>query len=143
MSAYSALLVISQLILLGYLSLTGLLSHSIFLLGLQILGVGIALWGIVAMRLGQFNIQPEVKSSQLIERGPYRWIRNPMYLGILLVLIPSVVDHFNYWRLSALILLVIILMLKVQREEKLLHIHFEEAYAAYKRRTKRLLPFIF
>ena len=142
MSPYSAILVISQLILLGYLSLTGLLSHSIFSLGLQVLGVGIAIWGIVAMRLGQFNIQPEVKASQLIERGPYRWIRNPMYLGILIVMIPSVVDHFNFWRLSALVLLAIVLLLKVQREEKLLYNRFGEVYVDYRKRSKRLLPFI-
>lgn len=142
MSPYSALLVISQLLLLIYLSLTGLISNSIFYLGLQFLGVCVAIWGIVAMRLGQFNIQPEVKSSHLIERGPYRWIRNPMYLGVLLVVIPSVVDQFNYWRLSALVLLVIILVLKVQREEKLLYNRFGEVYVGYRKRSKRLLPFI-
>tara|TARA_R110001632_G_scaffold200210_2_gene322820 strand:+ start:1805 stop:2236 length:432 start_codon:yes stop_codon:yes gene_type:complete len=142
MSRYSAILVISQLLLLGYLSLTGLAGGSISSLGLQFLGVGVAIWGIVAMRLGQFNIQPEVKASQLIERGPYKWIRNPMYLGILLVMIPSVVVHYTNYRLVALILLSLILMLKIQREEKLLFIQFGEAFTSYTQRTKRFLPFI-
>lgn len=142
MSPYSALLVFSQLLLLGYLSLTGLAGGSVSSLGFQAVGICIAIWGILAMRLGQFNIQPEVKASQLIERGPYKWIRNPMYLGILLVMIPSVVVHFSNYRLVALIVLSLILMLKIQREEKLLFIHFGEAYTTYTQRTKRFLPFI-
>lgn len=143
MSPYSALLVFSQLVLLLYLSVTGLLTDTAPLWLLQSVGIGVAIWGIIAMRLGQFNIQPEVKASQLVERGPYRWIRNPMYLGILLVMIPSVIAHFSYIRCLALLLLIAVLILKIQREEKLLLVHFGTVYNAYTKRTKRFLPFIF
>lgn len=143
MSPYSALLVFSQLVLLLYLSATGLLTDTPPLWLLQSAGIGVAIWGIIAMKLGQFNIQPEVKASQLVEKGPYRWIRNPMYLGILLVMIPSVVVHFSYLRCLALLLLIVVLILKVQREEKLLLDHFGAVYMRYLKRTKRFLPFIF
>lgn len=142
LSLYSAFLVLGQFTFLLYLSLTGLIGVSVISGLFQCLGVSIALWGIISMRIGQFNIQPEVKASELVERGPYRWIRNPMYLGIFLIMIPSVIEHFTPIRLLALILLIIVLILKVKQEEKLLSIHFGEVYDVYKRKTKRFFPFI-
>jgi protein-S-isoprenylcysteine O-methyltransferase Ste14 len=143
MSPYSALLVASQFGLLLYLSLTGLMGTSMISWTFQALGIGVAIWGVLAMRIGQFNVQPEVRANVLVERGPNQWMRNPLDLGLFFVMIPSVIDHFSVLRLLALVFLSIVLLLKVWREEKLLGLHFGEAYDAYMKKTKRFLPFIF
>ena len=142
MSKKSLLLVVAQCILLGYLFFTGLKIYATWITAIQMSGVLVALWGIATMRLGNFNIQPEVKSNELVQNGPYRWIRNPMYLGILLLFVPSVLANYTLLRLIALLLLILVLFLKIVREEQFLEASFGEDYSQYKARTKRLLPFI-
>ena len=143
MSAKSFFLVIAQFVLLAYLIVTGALAQGFVLLVIQGLGIAVALWGVLAMRIGNFNIQPEVRASTLVQSGPYRWIRNPMYLGILLFFGSSVITHFSALRVISLVLLTIVLLLKIAREETLLERHFGVNYHAYKAKTKKLIPFLF
>ncbi|NER15528.1 hypothetical protein GWK08_18885 [Leptobacterium flavescens] len=109
----------------------------------QLLGIGIMLWGAASMGNGNYNIQPEVKSDFLVERGIYKWIRNPMYLGILLFYIPTVISQPQLIKWGLYISLIIILLLKIYREEHFLSQKFGEQFGNYKKRTSRLIPGIF
>ena len=143
MSVKSFFLVFAQFILLAYLLVTGALAQGFALLLVQILGIVVALWGVLTMQIGNFNIQPEVRATTLVQSGPYRWIRNPMYLGILLFFGSSVITHFSILRLISLVLLTIVLLLKIAKEELFLEQHFGANYQAYKAKTKKLIPFLF
>ncbi len=110
----------------------------------QIIGLAIGLWGIIAMKIGNFNIQPEVKhSANFVSHGPYKIIRNPMYTGILIFFGISVSTNFNYLRLIVLLILATALVLKIFMEEQFLSEYFEKEYVEYKKKTYRLIPFIF
>lgn len=56
--------------------------------GLAMAGAGIAVLGVLAFRTAGTTVDPRVpeQSAQLVVRGVYRYSRNPMYLGFLLVL---------------------------------------------------------
>lgn len=143
MSRYSLFLVIAQFFLIGFLVLSTTIFTTIPALIIQVIGLSIALWGVLTIRIGNFNIQPEVKSKTLITSGPFRWVRNPMYLGILMVFLPAVIHRAGVLNWSAYTLLVIILFLKIYREEKLLVSHFSEEYLTYMATSKRLIPYLY
>ena len=69
-------------------------AHQPLLLLLQIAGMAIGIWAIIAMGIGNMNISPLVKQGAvLVTRGPYRLIRHPMYLAVLLVIWPLIIDR--------------------------------------------------
>lgn len=52
-----------------------------------LLGVGVALWGNVLFRRNETTVKPGEVSSSLVVGGPFRFSRNPMYVGMIMVLI--------------------------------------------------------
>ena len=141
MSRSSLILVIAQGLLIGALLYNSdSFSMEYIPLLFKVCGFVIALWGVLAMRIGNFNVQPEVKSEALVTRGPYQILRNPMYTGILLFFIPAPLSIINSILYIALF---VVLVLKIYREEQLLSSHFGTTYAAYKKTTYRLIPLLF
>jgi protein-S-isoprenylcysteine O-methyltransferase Ste14 len=81
------------------------------------------------------------EKHELIEKGPYAYIRHPLYSGVLLMFMGMAL----YCGRTACIILFVSCFLgsyfKSQMEERLLAKTFP-AYSEYKRRTKALIPFI-
>ncbi len=144
MSKKSLILVLLQFSCFAFFVLNGHLFAKESLLYLQIIGLAIGLWGILAMKLGNLNIQPEVKqNAKFISNGPYKFIRNPIYTGLLIFFSVSVFTNFSYVRLGVLIVLTIVLLMKIFMEEQFLNERFKKEYRDYKKKTYRLIPFIF
>lgn len=140
----SYILVAVQFAMLLLLALTGpwIARHAVYLV-LEIIGGMLGLWSVWTMRIGNFNIRPEVKATgRLVRSGPYHWIRHPMYTAILLVALALILDHFTPWRLLYGLILLLDLLVKSRYEERLLTAHFKD-YDAYSRQTKRLLPWVY
>ncbi len=50
------------------------------------IGIALGLWALTANRPGNFNIRPEPRAGgHLVTDGPYRFVRHPMYLAVLIV----------------------------------------------------------
>jgi protein-S-isoprenylcysteine O-methyltransferase Ste14 len=82
------------------------------------------------------------RDHKLITSGLYAHVCNPIYTGILLMDLGTVL-FFGTW--SALIGFLIILLavhLKLSDEERILSRHFGAAYTSYKEQTKALIPFL-
>jgi len=110
-------------------------------LAVEMAGLFLGLWAIWSMRLFNFNITPSVKvEGYMVERGPYRFIRHPMYSSLLIIGIALVADYFSWIRLLILVALAVDLVVKLHYEEGLLAAHYPQ-YADYMTRTKRLIPF--
>ena len=141
---YPSLLAFIQLGSLVYLLVSGpVIANSFAGILIEASGVFLGLLAIYIMRPGNFNIRPIVKSDAiLIRTGPYRIIRHPMYLAQVIAVIPLVWESFSYWRLTVLIILILVLLIKIFYEEKRLILHFKE-YSAYMEESKRLIPFIY
>ena len=106
-------------------------------------GLFLGLLAVFQMGIGNFNLTPRIKQNGvLVTSGIYGIIRHPMYLAQLVLLLPLVVDYFSYLRLAVWLVLLIVLLLKMNYEEKRLAIHFK-AYSEYSSKTKKLIPFIY
>ena len=144
MSRKSLILIVIQFSSFIYFGITGNLFGKGFLLFFQIAAILFGLYAIAVMKIGNFNIQPEVKSTaKFIVKGPYKIIRNPMYLSILLFFGISVIQHFSLIRLTVFLALTTSLLLKIFSEEQFLKERFKDAYNTYKQKTYRLIPYLF
>jgi len=144
MSDKSKILVGLQFLSLLYFGLAGKVFGTGFLLLLQLITLFIGFWAIYVMKVGNFNIQPEVKETAIfITNGPYKLIRNPMYASLILFFGISVFQYFSLLRLVVFLILVTSLLLKIFDEERYLEHHFKEKYTTFKSKTYRLIPFIF
>lgn len=103
-------------------------------------GFIIAVSGILSFRRVATTIHPTTpsKTSSLVTVGVYKFTRNPMYIGLLLILIGWAVFLFSLY--SAFILIAFVLYLtefQIKPEEEALLIIFGEEYEAYKKSVRR------
>jgi protein-S-isoprenylcysteine O-methyltransferase Ste14 len=98
----------------------------------------LALWAALLFRRQRTTAHPYAEASTLVTRGPYRYTRNPMYLGLLLTLLA-----LGLWlqSLSALLLsplfVLVINRCNIQPEELRLKQSFGVTYEAYQVKTRR------
>ena len=113
-------------------------------LTLSILGAMLWFWG--HQTLGKYYSQALViyEGHQLVERGPYRFVRHPSYTGLILVYL-GIGLAAQSWAGEVVTLLatMIFAAYRIPVEEKALIKEFGEKYITYSRRVKRLIPFIF
>lgn len=110
---------------------------------LEVAGIGLGLWAVLAMRLTNLHILPDVRpNAQLVHRGPYRLIRHPMYSALLITTGALVLSTFSWLRLSFWLVLLVDLLIKLHYEERLLSAHYT-GYTVYQQQTKRLIPFVY
>jgi protein-S-isoprenylcysteine O-methyltransferase Ste14 len=84
------------------------------------------------------------KDHQIINTGPYRYIRHPSYLGILVLALGNGIALANWVSLLLCILLPTIgIINRIKVEETELSCHFGEQYQDYKKSTWRLIPYVY
>ncbi len=144
MSKKSLFLVIIQFSCFAFFAFDGVFKTNHWLFYIQIIGFLLAVWGVLVMKMGNFNVQPEVKNNaNIVKKGPYKIIRNPMYSGIILFIGVAIITDFTYLRLSIFMLLTLVLLLKIFMEETFMEERFGKEYLDYKQSTYRLLPFVY
>jgi len=112
-------------------------------------GVAVGVAGLV-LRIGSMRVlgrdytrSLRTRDAQIvIDRGPYRLVRHPGYLGSILVWAGSRLA-VNWIVAAATALgLALVYAVRIHAEERMLLEHFGDAYRSYAARTWRLLPFI-
>ena len=90
-----------------------------------------------------FSVLPRpLASGGLVETGPYRFVRHPVYAGLILTTFGVALIRVS-WLVALLALaLAVVLDLKRRREEAWLLERYE-GYARYRARTKALVPFVY
>jgi protein-S-isoprenylcysteine O-methyltransferase Ste14 len=106
-------------------------------------GLLLGLWALSNNRPGNFNIRPEPREGgHLVQGGPYRWIRHPMYTAVMACALACALTAASPWGWLGVAALVAVLATKATFEERsMLAAH--PGYAAYRARTRRFVPGVF
>jgi len=110
------------------------------IIGLGIGAAGLALIGaaVAALRRHGTTVMPDRMSTALVTTGPYRLLRNPIYLGEVMVMFGLAEWTHNIWFVACgLAFAVLVTLLQVLPEERHLEARFGEDYSAYKARARR------
>ncbi len=106
--------------------------------------VCIAIWGILSVwsisqfRRARTSFVPIKPATALVVSGPYRFTRNPMYVGFTFLYLGLALLFALFWGLILLpVLIVIIQRYVIAREEQYLERKFGEEYLRYKARVRR------
>jgi protein-S-isoprenylcysteine O-methyltransferase Ste14 len=107
---------------------------------LCVAGVVSAITGLREFRHHGTNVNPTRPALKLVTSGPYRFTRNPMYLGMALLLAGIVLMFSLEWGILVWIVFVLVINYGViVREERYLTGKFGAPYAEFLRRTRRWL----
>jgi protein-S-isoprenylcysteine O-methyltransferase Ste14 len=120
-------------------------STALFGVSLAAVWAGIALrwWGFRS--LGRYFTFTVMTSSDqpVITAGPYRWVRHPSYLGLLLIIAGIGFVYGNWLSLASLVLAFLVaLVYRIRVEEAALASTLGAAYTTYASSRKRLVPFV-
>jgi protein-S-isoprenylcysteine O-methyltransferase Ste14 len=105
-------------------------------------GLGFAIWARVHIGRNWGTPMSQKNEPELVASGPYRLVRHPIYSGILVAGIGTGVALSWAW-LIAVALAGVYFVYSAVVEERNLTEQFPDAYPAYRRSTKMLVPFIF
>jgi protein-S-isoprenylcysteine O-methyltransferase Ste14 len=112
--------------------------------GITLIALGFLIALAAALGLGR-ALTPLPKpneAGQLVASGVYRWVRHPIYTGVLLMALGWAFYIEGLVTLWSVLLLAIFFDIKSRREERWLLEKYPE-YAAYQKKTRRLIPFIY
>ena len=105
-------------------------------------GLGFAVWARMHLA-GNWSGTVTVKQDhELVRSGPYALVRHPIYTGLLLAAVGTVVAIDRWSALVALALMAAAFLRKIVIEERFMADAFGPAYAAYSRTTPRLVPYL-
>jgi len=104
------------------------------------LALALAFWAIATMTRAGSNVPTNRPTTTIVESGPYRFSRNPIYLGFGLGLVGLAVTFDTLWLLVTLVPFALVIRYAVvAREEAYLERKFGDAYRSYCSRVGRWL----
>ena len=120
-------------------------SNTLCWCGLALFLLGMTLMHWAEATLGRlFSVQVTIQEGhRLVTDGPYRFLRHPRYSGIMLFATGVSLTFRSWLGLLLAAALIAVLLWRIHDEEALLHETFGEEWRKYKRRTRRLIPFVY
>jgi protein-S-isoprenylcysteine O-methyltransferase Ste14 len=138
-------LVIVAIVLVRTVGANSLIVHNTALqavgLVLFVGGLALAVWARIYLGRNWGMPMSERAEPELVTSGPYRFVRHPIYSGILLAILGSALATSLYW-LVALVALGIYFVYSARVEEQTMTGSFPSQYPSYKAHTKMLIPFV-
>lgn len=119
-----------------------LFSYSPVVISLQAATVALMLWARITFGWRSFHVDAKPTEGLLITRGPYRFIRHPVYTAIWLFTWAGISAHISILTISLGLVITLALAVRIICEEHFLRAYFP-AYAGYASHTFRLIPFVF
>lgn len=109
---------------------------------LLIAGGLLGTWGMLALGRNLTPYPRPIEGGSLVTSGPYRWVRHPIYAGLILGTLGLGLLRANWVGLALAVLLFLFFDLKSRREEAWLREAYAE-YPAYQRRVRKLIPWVY
>jgi protein-S-isoprenylcysteine O-methyltransferase Ste14 len=116
----------------------------VFVAGLLLMIAGLVLrWYSIWVLGASFTCEVATRPGQeVVQSGPYRWVRHPSYTGGLLTILGVLLCCVNLAALAALVVAAAGYAYRIRIEERALANDLGPTYRDYMRRTKRLIPFL-
>lgn len=105
-------------------------------------GLAFCIWARISIGRNWSGVVTLKEDHQLIERGPYRWVRHPIYTGLLMMYLATAIVLGCGAGLIGLVFIFVSFWIKLDAEEKLMLKQFPDRYSTYQRRVKRIIPFV-
>lgn len=138
-SRFALLIVLAVLL---YLLISGnLLAPSPFVIAPQLAALALSIWARLSFRSNQFSVHAEPRIGGLLAKGPYEYIRHPMYASALLLVWSGILSHLTLINLIIGALAIAVIAIRISVEEAYLRRRFPD-YKKYAGKTRRLIPFI-
>lgn len=101
-------------------------------------GVVLLVWAQITFRRHHTTVIPNRPASAMVTDGPYSFTRNPIYVSLALIYLGLALLTRMLWPIIVLpVILVLITMLVIRREERYLADAFGAEYAEFRRRVRR------
>jgi protein-S-isoprenylcysteine O-methyltransferase Ste14 len=107
-----------------------------------VLGLFVTLWARWTLGGNWSSAVTFKQGHELIRTGPYRFVRHPIYTGLLVMALGTALDLGQLRCWLALPLMASAFWIKLKQEERLLLRHFPQEYPIYKKQVKALVPFV-
>jgi protein-S-isoprenylcysteine O-methyltransferase Ste14 len=125
--------------------------QNLLMLSVQsIVGLILFVTGLSIMIIGQVTLRKSYSSTLIIKKGQklrthgiYRFTRNPIYFGFILVAIGIPTFTSSLYGLLVMLLEIPICLSRIRIEQRMLIEHFGDEYRRYMKTTKKLFPFIY
>jgi protein-S-isoprenylcysteine O-methyltransferase Ste14 len=139
------LILIAVFLLVHVLKISGLSVHNLAIqaLGTALLlsGLGLAVWARVYLGRNWGMPMTQKNEPELVTSGPYRFVRHPIYSGLLLAMLGTSLAT-TLFLLVVLCVMGVYFIYSAKVEEGLLSATFPAAYPSYRMETKMLIPFV-
>mgnify|MGYP001175622802 CR=1 FL=1 len=119
---------------------TGFLGEFLFMLGILMIAgsLGLAIHALLTIRRHDTTVMPHRSADHLVTEGPFRFSRNPIYVGDVGVTLGLGFALGNLWMFAAAIATgILINRLAILREERHLENAFGHAYRNYRKKVRR------
>jgi protein-S-isoprenylcysteine O-methyltransferase Ste14 len=106
-------------------------------------GLAFSIWARVHLGRNWSGIVTLKQDHELIRSGPYRFVRHPIYSGLLLAFAGSAIARGEWRGALALVIVFLALWRKLKQEERWMVETFGERYLRYRAEVRGLIPFVF
>lgn len=114
-----------------------------FLIILLLISIYIIIWGFISLGKPSYSPFPTPKKeNKLIKQGAYKFIRHPIYLGVMLMALIFLFSRFIMLSTFLFVLFVLITNYKAELEEELM-IKKHSEYKKYRQKTWKFIPLLF
>ena len=107
---------------------------------ITVAGLGVAVWARAFIGRNWSSTVTVKVEHQLITSGPYRWVRHPIYSGMILALLGTALARNQPRGLLAVVFLYVGFKIKSRAEERFMTNAFGAEYERYRRNTGAILP---
>ena len=104
-------------------------------------GLAFSIWARLTLGRNWSGTVTLKEGHELILRGPYRFVRHPIYTGLFAMILATAIAFGHLVAFVGVLLAFVSFWIKLGYEEKVMLSQFPDQYAAYQKRVKRIIPF--
>ena len=110
--------------------------------GLTLLGVLLMIWARIHLGRNWSSVAAVKVDHEMVTDGPYRWMRHPIYSGLLLAFIGTALATGQWRGVLAVALVFVAFLQRIVIEDRFMREEFGAVYEFYAQRVRALVPWV-